>query len=830
MHTPALWTLAVYQSFFALSLGLLAMAAFEIKRFSRFHWCPPRSSLVCLGLLVLAMASTGWRAHERRTRVLPAAWEGVTLSLEGRIDDLPHATPQGWRLTLAVMQAAAAPLPAAPHPRSLTLPAPSDALLEVPQRVALHWPVSPESSSPMPQAGEVWRMRVRLRQPHGLHNPGGSDPELWWWNQDIGATGSIRINRDDPAPQRLQAASPWDMVVWRDRVRKAIESTVTEARIGGVLTALVVGDQRAIHSSDWDIFRTTGVAHLMSISGLHITLWAWLATGLMRRVWRLAPLCAPDWGSRLLLAVPVPVAAGWGGLLLAGLYAAFSGWGVPAQRTIWMLALVVVLRLQGRHWPWPTLGAAAMTVVLLCDPWAWMQPGFWLSFFAVAILIMTDTAERSAPAVQGRWWQGLGRAVWRLLREQSVMSVALAPLTLLCFGQFSVVGVVANLIAVPWVTLLVTPLGFAGLLWPACWSAAAWCLAQLHTGLSWLASWPWATWSSPQLPWPYALAPVVGAAVLVMPYGTWRWRCWCLPLLWPLWGWNPSRPLDGEFELMAADVGQGSAVLIRTAHSSLLYDTGPWWSADSDAGQRVLVPLLRSLGEQPSRIILSHSDSDHVGGAAAVLGMVESYQKHIKPEVFASFSPSTLATPLPASAAALRWQRCQAGQVWMQDGVRFELLHPTPTLYEREPPLPTNDLSCVLWVQGRQGSVLLTGDLSARFEAQLVRAYPQLRATVLLAPHHGSKTSSSLAFLQTVQPQWVFIQAGYRNRYQHPAPAVMARYEALGLQTKATASCGAIRWQSTDAAPSCYRAQVRHHWHWQAPVAPTTPQAEETDF
>jgi competence protein ComEC len=223
---------------------------------------------------------------------------------------------------------------------------------------------------------------------------------------------------------------------------------------------------------------------------------------------------------------------------------------------------------------------------------------------------------------------------------------------------------------------------------------------------------------------------------------------------------------------------------------------------------------------------LSHSDADHVGGASSVLGAFTASYKSAGVQIDASFTPDQLPIPLPASSAShLPWRRCEAGQRWVQDGVQFDVLHPTPDLYQRQPPLSTNDASCVLWVRGRSASVLLTGDLSARFEAALVASQPDLRATLLMAPHHGSKTSSSLSFLQTVQPEWVFIQAGYRNRYNHPAPEVMARYQALGLRTRATANCGAIRWQSTDRTPTCHRDLERHHWHWQAPT-PALPHLE----
>jgi competence protein ComEC len=296
---------------------------------------------------------------------------------------------------------------------------------------------------------------------------------------------------------------------------------------------------------------------------------------------------------------------------------------------------------------------------------------------------------------------------------------------------------------------------------------------------------------------------------LVWPQPAWV-RLVAVPLLLPVLWAQPARPAAGEFELVAADVGQGSGVLVRTAHASLLYDAGPQWAPGSDAGQRVLLPLIRSLGDAPATLVLSHSDSDHVGGAVAVLNAGPGA------EVLASFEPAELHRP--HSTLTTRWRLCTAGQHWEQDGVRFEVVHPAQALYGRG--LSTNAMSCVLWVQGRSGSALLTGDLDARQEAALVQSHPGLRASLLLSPHHGSRTSSSEGFLRMVQPLWVVVQAGYRNRYGHPAPEVTGRYERLGLPWLGTPACGALRWQSQSPtqAPTCWRTENPRHWHWRTGV------------
>ena len=299
---------------------------------------------------------------------------------------------------------------------------------------------------------------MRLRQPHGLANPHGFDSELWLWEQGIGATGYVRLGKGDLPARRLMAAG-WGIAPLRESVRSQIAEHVSDRRLAGVLSALVMGDQAAIDRGEWDVFRATGVAHLVSISGLHITLWAVLATWAVGRGWRWAPRISPIWGSRLLLACPAPVAAACGGGVLALAYAVFSGWGIPAQRTALMLGVALALRLLGRRWPWHAVAGAALAVVLTWDPWAGLQPGFWLSFVAVGVLLAVGESrpqageQHSVSATPSFWARGLpwgqrcqllGAGLWasvgNLVRTQWLISLALAPLSLVLFGQVSVVG------------------------------------------------------------------------------------------------------------------------------------------------------------------------------------------------------------------------------------------------------------------------------------------------------------------------------------------------------------------------------------------------------
>ena len=469
-----------------------------------------------------------------------------------------------------------------------------------------------------------------------------------------------------------------------------------------------------------------------------------------------------------------------------------------AQRTVAMLATVAALRIGARQWPWPTVWLLACAVVVLLDPWALTQAGFWLSFVAVGILFATDSG-----AADGRSTMESGyflHQTRRLVREQAVVTLALTPLSLLLFGQVSVVGFLANLMAIPWVTLVVTPLALAGVVVPPLWDVAAWALRPLAALLQALAALPFATLSVPAAPLWAGVAGVAGGALLAarLPWGL---RLLGLPLLLPVLLWPAPRPAGGEFELIAADIGQGNAVLVRTAGHALVYDAGPRFSADSDAGHRVLVPLLRALDERVHTLVLSHRDTDHTGGARAVLAM------QADAALLSSIEDEhELQALRPAT-------RCEAGQRWEWDGVRFEVLHPAPGADRQA--RPSNALSCVLRAQAADGTAaLLTGDIEAMQEADIVARTPaeRLRADLMLAPHHGSATSSSEAWLDAVQPRTILVQSGYRNRFGHPAAPVLARWRARGIAVHDSPACGAARWSSAARVVECERQQARRYW------------------
>ncbi len=784
LQQTVLWTGSAYAACLLLSASL-TLLALSGRRHGR-----ARTLVWLLAALLAGGGSTGWRAALHAGQSLDTELENVNLQVTGRVAALPVRTAQGVRFEFEVERAE--------H---------EGRVVPVPPRLLLGWYRFPSparepsaqagAGPPALVAGDRWQLTVRLKRPHGLANPHGFDRERWLWEQGVGATGSVRHGQRDPPPRHLASTAGFPLERARQRVDQAIADRVANSRNAGVLSALVVGNQSAIEREDWDIFRITGVAHLMAISGLHVTMFAWLAVAVVGWLWR---RLARFWPGAL-LAVPTPWAAGVGGIALATLYALFSGWAVPSQRTVVMLAVVVGLRLHARQWPWPMVWLMAMVVVLWLDPWALMHPGFWLSFVAVGILFASDPG-RSLPgapadgtAAPPRWRQAVARGLG-LLREQGVVTVALAPLTLMLFGQFSVVGLVANLVAIPWVTLLVTPLAMLGVIWSPLWDLAAWAVQVLGLWLQWLAGWPWSAVYRPITPWVMAVLAMLGGIVLVLRLPPVFRVAGCL-MVWPVLFWTPERPPSGQFEMMAIDVGQGSAVLVRTARHSLLYDTGPRYSAHSDAGDRVVVPLLHALGVRLDKVVVSHSDSDHSGGMEAVR------RAHPQAHWLSSFDERAD-------------RRCVAGQRWEWDGVRFEVLHPQPAHYgpDGRGMLSSNAMSCVLHVVAGEHSAWLGGDIDAANEVRLALDRPQMRATVLLAPHHGSHTSSSPVLLNTLQPTWVVVQAGHLNRFNHPSPRVLERYRQRGIPWVASGACGAAVWRSDEPGHMrCHRQERRRYWH-----------------
>ncbi|MEX5744818.1 DNA internalization-related competence protein ComEC/Rec2 [Massilia sp. X63] len=742
-----------------------------------------RRLAVLLAAALLGAAWAAWSAHGVVADALPPEQEGRDVAIVGTVDSLPHEFEGGTRFNVRVE-------------RTLTPGA------VVPRRIAVSWYGDAGNGNRIEegvQPGERWQLVVRLQRPHGNANPCGFDYEAWLLEQGVRATGYVR-----PAGARnvrLDAFVPrLGHAVERARaaLRRHILAQLEGKRYAGVIVALVIGDQRGIPQSDWDVFSRTGISHLVSISGLHITMLAGLAAWAISFLWRRSVFLE---GAALPLRLPAQKAAALGGALVALLYVLLAGFGVPAQRTFYMLAVVAAALWCGRVVALSHVLCLALLLVVLVDPWAVLGAGFWLSFGAVAVILYANlgrTQEHSG------WRRTLAAAV----HTQYAVTVGLVPLTLLLFSQVSLASPLANAVAIPVVSLLVTPLALLGALLPA--PLAGWVLGLAHLGIELLAGGLQLLAASalavvqapaPQA-WTFALA-LAGTAWMLAPRG-WPHR-WAGLAAWaPMLTQLPSAPAAGSFTVTAFDVGQGMALLVETAHHRLLYDAGPQYGPGADAAGRILLPYLRGRGIGGlDGLVVSHSDTDHAGGARALLGGVAVGQLL-----------SSLPGGHPALRAARRHARCAAGQAWDWDGVRFEMLGPAQQSYA-EPGLKANARSCVLRVSAAGRAMLLAADIEAAQEAQLLERAPgRLRADVLLAPHHGSGTSSTSAFLAAVEPTVGIFQVGYRNRYRHPKQEVYARYGSLGIRRLRTDEEGAVTLRFGAAlAVSTYRSEQPRYWH-----------------
>ena len=776
----------------AIAVGALLAAAVAVtlRRSSRPVVPPPalrvgRVAAVAACAALIGHGYAALRAEVRLADALQPAWEGEDVRVVGVVDDLPDVSERGTRYAFAVE-------------RVLTDGA------QVPARISLVWPTSWQGGArvddvPAILAGERWRLVVRLKRPHGYANPGGFDLEAWLLERNLRATGYVRAD-DDNVRLDAMAGRPRDFVqALRERVRARIASALDAKPYAGVVAALSIGDQRSVPDAQWTVFNRTGVGHLVSISGLHVTALAALAgafaSALARRSVRLTDRLA----SRRVGALASVVAA--------GAYTLVAGAEIPALRTFTMVAVgaigLALARSPGAWvvWLW------ALVAVLVLDPWAVLAPGFWLSYGAVAVLIAAD-AGRIRRAVRTRS-QRLLSALRDAARAQAAITVGLVPFTLALFGQMSLVSPIANAIAIPVVTLAVVPAAVAGILVPgeACFLIAHAVLEPLMALLETLAAWPGAAWAQ-HAPAPWTLgAATVGAAWLLAPRGI-PGRAFGLAWLLPLALVRPPPPADGAFRLTVLDAGQGLAAVVRTHAHALVYDTGPRWHESADAGSRIVAPYLSAAGiGRLDTLVVSHQDLDHAGGAASIVATVPV-------ERLLTSLPDD--HPLIEGRAYARASRCVAGERWRWDGVDFEVLHPIARDYD-DPRTRTNDLSCVLSVSAGAARVLLTGDIEARSEARLVRTSPDaLASDVLVVPHHGSRTSSTPAFVAAVAPRTVVYTPGYRNRFGHPRPEVVARYAGAGATGWRTDHDGAIIVEVDAAgteAPVRERERSARYWH-----------------
>lgn len=764
-------------------------------------WRARQANALLLAFL-LGLVWSMWFAQNRLEALLPPYLEARDFWVTGLVTGLPEQGDRAQQVRFTVESSCFDLLPS-------DCPAASSVFSN--RQILLNY-YGHERLEP----GQRWFWRVRLNAPRGFANPGGFDYEAWLIQQGIAARGYVR---DTSFTQRLEDGGAWVSrvrYVLRERLLLALEGRPN----AGIIVALVLGDGEQISAENWELFTQTGTNHLIVISGLHIAFVAWMCHGLVAVLVRLSPL--------LLLRLPAQQWGAVAGVTGAVLYSLLAGFTVPTQRSCVMVLVFMGTQLLARRVSHSFSFCLALLLVMAGNPMSVLGAGFWLSFGAVGTLLLAynglRTLHHRAP-VPGKmpadsWtpdWAGL----WlRWAHPQWVISIGMTVPMAVWMQQLSLLSPVANVLAIPLVSLLVVPLCLLGSLllfvWLPVGSAAlhlADCLLGVFTaGLQALVGAPLPVlWEFRGTTLPEFLLAMAGSVMLLLPRG-WPGRWLGLILLLPLA--LPSRELaaPGIARLAVLDVGQGLAVVVRTASHALVYDTGPRFSENFDAGAGILVPYLRSVGvRQLDTVMVSHGDNDHAGGLVSLLSALPTREVS-----FGEDPQGPMPAAVKASGATLTM--CARGQNWEWDGVNFSVLWPPPGQHDAG-----NDSSCVLRIEAGGYVMLLTGDIEEGAESALRRAgASDLRSDWLIAPHHGSQTSSTPGFLAAAAPGGVIYSAGYRSQFRHPAPVVAARYHSQGVAAWNTALRGALQWclgntGDCETTPQSWR-ETRRRW-WQ-PLVP----------
>lgn len=735
--------------------------------------------------MFLGFGYAAWRADQRLADFpYPqdfGRWENQTLTLIGRVETFPTETQQqGVRFIF--------------H-NEKKFP------FSVPKQISLS---GLEKKQDQIHVGDCIQVRAKLTRPYGLANPYTFDLEQWAYEQNIHAFGKIKHLKESTDCETKNFFIHYGLEslreTWRDRYAEQLKLHPTK----GVLIALAIGDQREITAKEWEIFYKTGITHLISISGLHVTMIAsFFAMGAMF-CWRLFPKCV--------LFSPTQEVGALVGFIAALCYSLIAGFSVPTQRTMLMLmtiALAVKARLSLSSFD---ILSYALLFVLLLDPMAVLSIGFWLSFGAVGALMFAGLYRTKRPAF-----------FKENIKSQWVATIALIPLILLLFQQISLVSPLANAVAIPVVSLIVTPFTLIGLL-PYCeiflWMASH-VFSLLMDYLTWLSQMPFAILEQHAPSNFLTVLAFLGIGFLFLPTG-FPGKYFGPFLILPLFFTTPARPQLGEVHVHILDVGNGFAVWVQTAQATLLFDTGPKYSERADMGEQVVTPTLRAAGIHTiDMLVVSHEDTDHSGGLAAIL-------RHFQVDHFRSSMPPT--HPLRTHTHIKKQDQCQAGQHWEWDQVKFQILHPQKRDYITQE-LADNNMSCVLKIQTKTQQFLLAGDIEIPIEQRLTETLDprQLQATVLLAPHHGSKTSSTQGFLSAVRPQIGIFSVGYRNQYGHPHPTIVKRYQLMGITTYRTDLLGQMRFilDAQQTKPKIWFYRPTHQRYWQFPAFTTSPPYEK---
>ncbi len=705
-----------------------------------------------IAVIVMGIMWTLSYAHIKLADRLPNALDGIEVSLTGVIDTLPIQQTKAVHFDFLV------------QPR----------VYGMPQKIRVHVYTHAFTF----KAGQHWRLQVKLKTPHGTLNPHGFDYEQKLFHEGIGAIGSLRLS---PAPVLLGQDNPlWNFSMWRQRLS---DQLATINQLNGVFYALILGDGSHISQAEWDVFRNTGTTHLMVISGSHISLIAGLVYFLSAKLWAYSGILR--WSPQRVAAL-MSLLAGYG-------YAALAGFSIPTLRAVIMLSVVLFALVFQRHIQVFSTLALALLMVLIIDPVAVASIGFWLSFAAVALIIYMVTGRLGTSAYA---WINALRIHW-------ATSLGLMPLLVYFFHSITFTALIANIIAEPMIGVVVIPITFFAVLVMGIFpTVSEYIFALLNNVmdvlllyLGELANLPYATINQPAPPLWSVLLASLGCLLLLAPKGIpnrWSGVLLCLPLFFPR-----ITSLDkGRFTLTLLDVGQGLSIVVNTQAHWLVFDTGAKFSKDSDQGKSVVLPFLQGQGvQQLDTLIISHGDNDHRGGLASILNSMPTQQ---------------LMTRSPTQLIPYRATVCQTGQQWVWDDVSFTVLAPAWSSHT------SNNNSCLLKIDSAEGSALLTGDIEAEAERSLIEQSPQqLRAQLLIAPHHGSKTSSTVDFLTTVAPQMILIPAGFHSQFGHPHAHVTQRYQRLNIPYLNTAEQGAIsvEFNNKHMQLHAYREIARRYWH-----------------
>lgn len=777
-------------------------------------------TIILILVMTISLAWSTWRAQLRMADQLSSEHENVVSRIPFEITGMIQDQGDSLRFEAEVL------------PNELS----GVRLTGIPRHIQVVW----QKSDAIPifqdvRPGQTWRAALIFRQPRGALNPHGFDYEAHLLSRNIRAIGRVRGR-----PVLLSEAPFSSMQVMvagaRQYLRQSMRHYVGDMTFGAVLIALAIGDQDSVKAEHWEIFNKTGITHLVSISGSHVTMLA--AFGGLSMLWLWKRL---RWGGQAAAErIPAKVMAGIAALCVAWIYCLLAGWGVPARRTFFMLlvtGLVMCIRLPISASSVLCLAAAVVTVI---DPWSPVATGFWLSFGAVAVLFYVGS---QAHAVREDTLT-FSQRCWKIFKEsarlQWLITLAMLPALAYLFQQVSLTSPIANAIAIPVITFIVTPLALLMALValiPGLEMVAAWIAWFAHLALdwamlpvAWLAFVPGASLTVAAMPVWYLLLSLVGIVWALQPPGVpERWVGWTLLL--PALTWQPQALSVGAWQLTALDVGQGGAMIVRTRRHALLFDVGPRLGA-SDAGQRVIAPVLRSLGVRHiNTLVISHPDVDHAGGLPGLLRevSVSTAYTSFDLEDFLNHTQHVLKLPAPISRPHERLL-CKAGLSWEWDGVMFKFLHPVENILHQETfirknlskkKIKKNAQSCVLHIQGQYHSALLPGDIGIKEEHALLDrvlssdSEARVRADVIVVAHHGSTTSSSERFISQIGARHAIAQAGYLNRFSHPAPEVEQRWKSKQTIFWRTDQAGAVTAESSESGMNVVSQahQRQRYWH-----------------